>query len=84
MCRGRSMSCRFVLLLGAWGMVMLSAAPAWAQEAIIINHKCTKLEAVPDSWIEQAKLTFFSSYGHTSHGSQIVTGMNLINSTIRD
>lgn len=79
MCRGRSMPCRFVLLLVVLGISALITAPAWAQDAVIIDHKCTKLEAVPDYWVEQAKLTFFGSYGHTSHGSQIVTGMNLIN-----
>ena len=77
--RGRSTLCRFALALVVVGIAALSTVPAGAQEALIIDHKCTKLEAVPDYWIEQAKLTFFCSYGHTSHGSQIITGMNLIN-----
>ena len=47
-------------------------------ESIIIDHTCTNLEQVPEPWINQAKTMFRLSYGHTSHGSQIVTGMNLI------
>ena len=73
--RGRSMLCRFALGLVAVVIIALSTVPAGAQEALIIDHKCTKFQAVPDYWIEQAKLTFFCSYGHTSHGSQIVSGM---------
>ncbi|MBU0717859.1 MAG: hypothetical protein KJ749_06380, partial [Planctomycetes bacterium] len=52
--------------------------PALAQEAIIIDHTCTDLRQVPDSWVEQAKSQFRLSYGHTSHGSQIITGMDVI------
>jgi len=32
----------------------------------------------PQDWINQSKVLFNLSYGHTSHGSQIVTGMNVI------
>ncbi len=57
----------------------LSAA---GQECIIIDHKCTKLQAVPVSWIDQAKTEFFLSYGHTSHGSQITSGIANLNSVL--
>jgi len=30
---------------------------------------------VPQEWIEQAKLELHIAYGHTSHGSQLITGM---------
>ncbi len=43
---------------------------------IIIDHNCTDLDRVPEYWINRAKDEFRMSYGHTSHGSQIVTGMN--------
>jgi hypothetical protein len=42
---------------------------------IIINHKCTSLPKVPDYWIKQAKKKLRVGYSHTSHGSQLVTGM---------
>lgn len=53
------------------------ATTAMAQDAIIIDHTCTDLAKVPAYWIEQAKSQFLASYGHTSHGSQLVSGMNV-------
>ena len=65
-------------LLIACCALLLSGADASAQAPIIIDHTSTDLSMVPDTWIEAAKAQFKASYGHTSHGSQIVTGMNLI------
>ena len=45
---------------------------------MIIDHTCTDLSQVPDYWIEQAKALLRLSYGHTSHGSQPVTGMTVL------
>ena len=44
-------------------------------DKIIIDHTCTNIGPVPSEWIEKAKLSFKVWYGHTSHGSQITTGM---------
>ena len=42
---------------------------------IIINHTSTDIHKIPDYWLQQAKnLTFH--YAHTSHGSQIITGLS--------
>ncbi|MEA3325446.1 MAG: dockerin type I repeat-containing protein [Euryarchaeota archaeon] len=61
------------------GMVaMLAMVPSACADAIIIDHTCTDLSEIPDEWIEEAKAMFNMSYGHTSHGSQIVTGMSLL------
>jgi len=46
--------------------------------AIIVDHTCTDLSKVPAEWIEEAKAKLRIFYGHTSHGSQIVTGMTLL------
>ncbi|MBE0642669.1 MAG: T9SS type A sorting domain-containing protein [Bacteroidetes bacterium] len=54
------------------------ALPVQAQ--IIIDHHCTDLTQVPDSYVLLAKQQFRLSYGHTSHGSQIVSGMQLLQS----
>jgi len=45
-------------------------------QAIIIDHNCAKLEPIPASAIELAKANLHIAYEHTSHGSQIITGMN--------
>jgi uncharacterized repeat protein (TIGR01451 family) len=48
-----------------------------AGPAIIIDHTCTDLSKIPAYWLEEAKkLTFH--YAHTSHGSQIETGLEYL------
>jgi hypothetical protein len=44
--------------------------------AIIIDHTSTKLADIPIESINQAKTSLHVAYGHTSHGSQLVTGMS--------
>ncbi len=41
----------------------------------IINHSCTVLNEIPAEWINAAKADLHIAYGHTSHGSQLTTGM---------
>jgi len=55
-----------------------TAKASQAQEAIIIDHTCTDLSKIPEHWIEQAKEQLRLSYGHTSHGSQPVSGMGVL------
>lgn len=43
--------------------------------AIIIDHNCTDISQIPAYWIQQAKANLRIGYGHTSHGSQLVTGI---------
>ncbi len=65
-------------LLLSLGCVLAASATATSGQALIIDHTCTDLSQAPDSWVEAAKGMFRLSYGHTSHGSQLVTGMNLL------
>jgi len=53
-------------------------SPPWRtiQHAIIINHTCTNLPQIPEAWVTAAKDNLHIAYGHTSHGSQIITGMD--------
>ena len=44
-------------------------------QPVIIDHTTTDIRAVPQHWIEQARQTLHIEYGHTSHGSQLTTGM---------
>ena len=43
-------------------------------KAIIIDHTCTDLSKIPAYWLEQAKALTLH-YAHTSHGSQINSGV---------
>lgn len=42
----------------------------------IIDHRCLDLSQVPSSVILRAKADLVIAYGHTSHGSQLIAGMN--------
>jgi hypothetical protein len=58
-------------------IALLGSRPALAQRTspIIIDHRHTDLSKVPEFWINEARTLLRLSYGHSSHGSQIVTGM---------
>ncbi|QQS36905.1 MAG: T9SS type A sorting domain-containing protein [Ignavibacteriales bacterium] len=47
-----------------------------AQQSIIADHSTAKLSLLQDAWIDSAKAKLHIAYGHTSHGSQIITGMD--------
>lgn len=49
--------------------------PPEQTDAIIIDHTTTDLSQIPTEYIEAAKDMYSIAYGHTSHGSQITTGM---------
>jgi hypothetical protein len=59
-----------------------ATAPGGAHEIaarsqpLIIDHATTDIRLIPQQWIEQARLTLHIEYGHTSHGSQLTTGMS--------
>ena len=60
-------------------LIVLSYAfihPAFCTAAIIIDHTCTDITQIPESAIEQTKMNLHIAYGHTSHGSQLTTGMS--------
>jgi len=44
-------------------------------QPIIIDHTYTDITELPEEAILQAKETLHIAYGHTSHGSQLTTGM---------
>ena len=55
-------------------IILLECTFAHAQ--IIIDHTCANLSALPAEAIAQAKASLHIAYGHTSHGSQLTTGMS--------
>jgi hypothetical protein len=42
---------------------------------MIIDHRSIDLSSIPDEWIGKAKENLHIAYGHTSHGSQLTSGM---------
>lgn len=70
------------LLLVAASGAAFAAPPYPSGEAaardvapIIIDHNTVDITAIPQFWIEEAKRELHIVYGHTSHGSQLTTGM---------
>jgi len=45
-------------------------------EAIIIDHNSVDITKIPESAVIQAKNNLHIAYGHTSHGSQLISGMS--------
>ena len=43
-----------------------------------VDHTHTALSSIPDSWITRAKSDLHIAYNHTSHGSQLVSGINAL------
>ena len=68
-----------LIAFAAAPVILLAIGPARAQQAIIIDHKCTHAGAIPQYWLDQAKLLTFH-YAHTSHGSQIPSGLAILES----
>jgi len=66
-----------VLSLGllAQGRAVAPSAPAPRTEAVIVDHTSIRLDKIPAASIAQAKKKLHIAYGHTSHGSQLTTGM---------
>ena len=59
-----------------WGSCLATVVTA---QEIIIDHTCTDISQIPPYWIEQAK-QFAFHYAHTSHGSQIMSGLTNLQS----
>ena len=73
-------TCCFSQVLLVLSMLFCLFAPGFstsvsADQPIIIDHTCTDITKVPESAINQAKAFLHIAYGHTSHGSQLTSGM---------
>ncbi len=67
------------ILASLFGLVLFfSSAQSYA--GFTVGHLDTKLSNIPDTWISKAKSDLHIAYNHTSHGSQIITGMDALQS----
>jgi hypothetical protein len=55
--------------------------PNTPASAFIIDHNCTDISRIPDQWLQQARTQFRIHYAHTSHGEQIVVGLQRLASS---
>lgn len=66
---------RTFLVVIALALFVSICIPAATAAPIIIDHTCTDLSKIPAYWLAKAKTLRFH-YAHTSHGSQVVTGLD--------
>lgn len=64
-----------IILCGCSILIPVCNASA---DPIIIDHRHTDINRVPQTAIEQAQSTLHIAYGHTSHGSQLVSGIKAL------
>ncbi len=64
--------------LGTTLLAWIGCSAIAAAQPLVIDHQTTDLSRIPAGWIEQAKAVLRIGYGHTSHGSQFVTGIEAI------
>ena len=62
-----------IILIGLF--LILMAFSVYGQK-LIVDHNCAKLNIIPVEWIDSAKAKLHIAYQHTSHGSQLITGMD--------
>jgi len=64
-------------LLSVWivAFALSGALSSALAQSIIVDHTCTRLTDIPAAAITDAKARLHIAYGHTSHGSQLIDGM---------
>lgn len=58
-----------------YGWLFLLMFNSLGLTAVIIDHTSTRFQEIPSAWIDQAVVKLDIVYTHTSHGSQLTTGM---------
>jgi len=66
----------WVFFLVGFPLSVVSPNSAFSDQPLIIDHTCTDISQISESAIEQARNNLHIAYGHTSHGSQLTTGMS--------
>ena len=57
-------------------VLFFTSQDVWA--GFVIDHTNTDLSDIPSQWITQVKTDIRAVYNHTSHGSQLITGLNAL------
>ncbi|TXT66628.1 MAG: hypothetical protein BAJALOKI3v1_20091 [Promethearchaeota archaeon] len=76
-----------IAIISTAGLILYFYPTQTQTNSMIINHNHAHLEdlsEVPQEWIEKAKKELKIVYWHTSHGSQITTGMSSLDAFMGD
>ncbi|MBN1551378.1 hypothetical protein JW979_07910, partial [bacterium] len=73
---------RKVVLIACLGLIMgISPLRLQPIQAIIVDHTCSDISQIPNPWIQTVKDTWKWHYAHTSHGEQLTTGLERLESS---
>jgi len=61
-----------------WSGIILFLAFSLPAQEILVDHECTDPGIIPDSVMETIRSDLHVAYDHTSHGSQLVSGINAL------
>jgi len=61
-----------------FGLLLILSFQSGAQTGFVVDHTKTDTNQIPPVWISEAKASLHIAYNHTSHGSQIISGMNAL------
>ena len=67
---------RLLLIAVLVAVLLVGTATAVRIAPLIVDHTSIDLSVVPASAVANAKATLHVAYGHTSHGSQVISGMS--------
>lgn len=67
--------CFMIIIFMFLNSCKTSTEPISDEESVVIDHTKAKLSLLSSEDIENAKSKLHIAYGHTSHGSQIISGM---------
>jgi len=59
-------------------LISFTVGKASSGKGFVVGHKNTNLSAIPKQWLAAAKANVHAAYNHTSHGSQLITGLNAL------
>jgi len=66
---------RLLMIAMLVAALLAGTATAARSAPLIVNHTSTDLSAIPASAVANAAANLHIAYGHTSHGSQLISGM---------
>lgn len=69
---------KYLLMILLFPLCLSFSSPHALFAAIVADHTTTGLSAISEQWINTVKSNLLLSYGHTSHGSQPVSGMQVL------
>jgi hypothetical protein len=76
---------RILVIFGFAFLLAISDLFSQQTSPIIIDHNSTNLDdMLENEWVNTAKQNLYIGYGHTSHGSQLISGMNALMSYYTD